>query len=120
MKKAIFTGAIALLFLFSNARMVFDRRAGVVVLYGGDEGTTETSSGRRFIVREDMWQWDGKLRTEIRLTGPSPGKRIGHAMAYDLARNRVVLYGGGEGGQGRGAWLAELWEWDGKQWMQIR
>ncbi|MGH7599256.1 MAG: Kelch repeat-containing protein [bacterium] len=44
----------------SNHRMAFDRRAGVILLYGGDEGMTETSSGRRFIVREDMWQWDGK------------------------------------------------------------
>jgi hypothetical protein len=39
-----------------------------------------------------------------------------HAMAFDSARNRVVLFGG-DGGQGNG--LADTWEWNGTTWSQI-
>ena len=37
--------------------------------------------------------------------------RSGHAMAYDPARGRVVLFGGS--GTGRGHGFEDTWEWDG-------
>src|SRR5207237_10161832 len=40
-----------------------------------------------------------------------PRPRADHALAYDAARARVVLFGG-SGGSGGGA-LADTWEWDG-------
>jgi hypothetical protein len=85
--------------------LVFDRRAGVVLLYGGSQ------DGRQF---DDLWQWDGQRWTEIRVTGPTPGKRDLHVMTYDAARNRTVLYGGtGE------KVLDDTWEWDSKGWLQV-
>ena len=38
------------------------------------------------------WEWDGHHWTARQDIGPGP--RVGHAMAYDSARDRVVLFGG--------------------------
>jgi IgGFc binding protein/HYR domain len=51
-----------------------------------------------------------------KLWGPkdvnSPGGRFGHAMAYDSARGRVVLFGGNS----PAGLLGDTWEWDGASW----
>ena len=44
--------------------------------------------------RSDTWEWDGNTWLE-RSPTTSPSVRFGHAMAYDAARQRVVLFGGG-------------------------
>ncbi len=41
--------------------------------------------------------------------------RNAHAMAYDDARHRVVLFGGADAEQVRG----DTWEWDGRKWAQV-
>lgn len=46
----------------------------------------------------------------------SPPPRAGHAMAYDAARNRTVVFGGYDPSF---AYLADTWEWDGTSWAQI-
>jgi hypothetical protein len=91
--------------------MAFDRRAGVIVLFGGN------AAGERL---DDLWQWDGQRWTEIKVTGPRPSKRNGARMVYDTARGKIVLYGGYvvEGGERMAS--DEMWEWDGKQWAQIK
>lgn len=81
----------------------FDDRAGVVLLYGGENATTKF---------EDMWQWDGKRWSEITLTGPTPGPRYFPKMVFDRARGRTVLYGGS-------ASSMATWEWDGTRWHEI-
>lgn len=85
--------------------MVFDERAGVVLLYSG----AAAHSGAPL---NDMWQWDGSRWTEIRLTGPTPGFRYQPIMVYDRARGRTVLYGGLQDSKG------DTWEWDGRQWTE--
>jgi hypothetical protein len=85
--------------------MVFDERAGVVLLYGG-------AAAHRDAPLSDMWQWDGARWTEITLTGPTPGHRYQPVMVYDRARGRTILYGG-IGGPG------DTWEWDGQRWRQL-
>jgi hypothetical protein len=82
--------------------MVFDEKAGVVLLYGG-------AAAHRNAPLSDMWRWDGTRWTEIALTGPTPGHRYQPVMVYDRARDRTVLYGG-IGGQ------TDTWEWDGRSW----
>jgi hypothetical protein len=82
--------------LRATHQMVFDSRAGVVLLYGG--GFIE---GTRGIRRGDMWRWDGKRWTAIEMSGPTPGPRVGHAMAYDRKRGRAVLFGGCSEGTAR-------------------
>jgi hypothetical protein len=92
-------------------RTVYDHRAGVVLLYGG--GFTD---GTNALQRQDMWQWDGRQWTEVRMEGPTPGPRIAHAMAYDRSRERVVLFGGfGKDS----ALLGDTWEWDGTRWLKM-
>lgn len=44
----------------------------------------------------------------------TPPARYNHAVAYDEARQRVVLYGGQE--QQTGSLLTDTWEWDGTDW----
>ena len=43
-----------------------------------------------------------------------PSARSGHAMAYDSARGRVVLFGGKDDS---GNPMDDLWEWDGSDWL---
>jgi hypothetical protein len=86
--------------------MVYDERAGVVLLYGG-------AAAHRDAPLSDMWQWDGARWTEIPLTGPTPGHRYQPVMVYDRARDRTVLIGGLGG-------PSDTWEWDGRAWRQIR
>ena len=84
--------------------MVFDERAGVVLLYSG-------AAAHRDAPLTDMWQWDGARWSEIRLEGPTPGYRYQPVMVYDRARGRTVLYGGIAG-------PGDTWEWDGQRWRQ--
>jgi hypothetical protein len=86
--------------------MVFDERAGVVLLYSG-------AAAHRGAPLSDMWQWDGRRWTEITITGPSPGHRYQPVMVYDRARARTVLYGGDPS-------RTDTWEWDGVRWTEIR
>jgi len=88
--------------------MAYDERAGLVLLYGGSR------DGRDVV--GDMWRWDGRRWTEIPLTGDSPGPRALHAMGYDAARGRTVLYGGNDGTGVRD----DTWEWDGARWTRVR
>lgn len=85
--------------------MVFDERAGVVLLYSG-------SAAHRDAPLTDMWQWDGVRWTGILLTGPTPGHRYQPVMVYDKRRARTVLYGGRAGAH-------DTWEWDGRAWKEI-
>ena len=48
------------------------------------------------------------------VSGPPP--RAHHAMAYDAARGRVVLFGGLATDR---SYLNDTWEWDGVRWQRI-
>src|SRR5215204_1564953 len=56
----------------------------------------------------ERWLW-----TQKEDIGPSP--RFSHGMAYEDARQRVVLFGGEDVGRV----LGDTWEWDGSAWTQI-
>lgn len=87
--------------------LAFDRREGVVLLYGG--GSLDQGFG-------DMWRWDGRSWTQVQLSGETPGPRRGHAMAFDESTDRVVLYGGDSGGTLKN----DTWEWDGRSWRAVQ
>jgi hypothetical protein len=61
----------------------------------------------------DTWEWDGANWTERTVT-VSPGDRSYHAMTYDRARQRTLLFGGFDE-LGRSS---ATWEWDGTTWTQ--
>jgi hypothetical protein len=46
-----------------------------------------------------------------------PSARTGHAMAFDSARTRVVLFGGDSR---RSTLFNDTWEWDGEDWTQAQ
>jgi tetratricopeptide (TPR) repeat protein len=84
----------------------YDSKRGMLVIFGGmSEGKT----------MGDTWSWNGKEWKKLSDTGPGP-RSMGY-MAYDQARDRIVLFGG------RLGWpndANDTWEWDGKQWQEIK
>ncbi len=96
----------------SFLKMAYDARRQRVVAFGGRGGGGET------------WEWDGTSWNRVSTSGPPP--RDHHAMAYDSKRQRVVVFGGGKQlPNGRfpadttGAWLRDLWAWDGSAWTEL-
>jgi hypothetical protein len=86
--------------------MAFDERRGVVVLFGGVSGSSSP------IVHNDTWEWDGSTWRQ-RVSARVPPAGSGSTLAYDAARQRTVLFGGGSAS---GA-LGQTWEWDGADWI---
>ncbi len=89
------------------APMAFDASRGKTVLFGGFDGNVN-------VARQDTWEFDGVTWLQRNPTN-SPGGRWNHAMTYDAARNRVVLFGGVRPGIGI---VNETWEYDGVTWTQ--
>jgi hypothetical protein len=90
-----------------DALLIYDSRRKVLVLYGGRAGTQ---------VYSDTWEWNGSSWSR-KADGSSsaPGPLEHAAAAFDSARGRVVLFGGGT----RDRKLHDkLWEWDGSRWQQ--
>ena len=91
--------------------MVYDAARGRVVLFGGHTGVPFDRSAPAKGSLGDTWEWDGERWTLASAPGPSP--RDHHAMAFDAARGKVVLFGGWNG-----KFLDEVWEWNGA-WTQV-
>ena len=62
----------------------------------------------------DTWEWNGSTWTQSLAVGPTP--RSVAAFGYDLARQRIVLFGGLSSA---GSLLADTWEFDGASWTQF-
>jgi hypothetical protein len=90
-------------------------RASVMV-FGGNEvlfGTTPSP----MTLLADLWEWNGARWTRTSVGGPVA--RAEAAMAYDSARDRLVLFGGytiTDSGRVR---LGDTWEWDGRDWERV-
>lgn len=82
--------------------MVYDEARGVVVLFGGNDGT----------FKNDTWEWDGQEWRQVASTGPSPRSRYG--MAYDKKSGTILLFGGIPRDRN------DTWIWDGKEWHQVQ
>jgi hypothetical protein len=67
--------------------MVF--KVNRAALYGGLGSLSNAQAEPAF---QWTWEWDGKHWTARQDIGPGP--RVGHAMAFDTARSRAVLFGG--------------------------
>ncbi|BDG07393.1 Kelch repeat-containing protein [Anaeromyxobacter paludicola] len=80
-----------------------------LVLYGGRD-----AAGNTF---DDTWTFDTASQTWTQATpAGSPGARAGAALAYDSARNQVLLFGGNDAS---GNDLADTWRFDGASWTQL-
>jgi len=81
--------------------MAFDEARGRVVLCGGN--------GEGFALQPETWEWDGALWHRRAFAGPVPAAGVCPALAYDPARQTVLLFGG-YGGQPPAA-HGETWEY---------
>ncbi len=89
-------------------KLAYDSSRGIIVLFGGyglGGGPTAAPLG-------DTWEYNGTSWT-LR-SASSLGSRYGHAMTFDAARARVVLFGG----DNNSSVLGDTWEWDGTSWIQ--
>jgi hypothetical protein len=100
-----------------DARMCQDVLLGASLLFGGAERDADFFA---LAERSDTWRWDGRAWQQL---SPllSPPKRSKHAMVFDEARQRVVLFGGettdDDGVQSK---LSDTWEWDGTSWSEVK
>jgi hypothetical protein len=88
--------------LSQTGAMVYDDWRLKVVMFGG--------FGDR---SNNVWEWDTKAGTWTlmqQMGGPRPSPRVGHALAFDSGRGKLILYGGIDA---TGASNGETWEWDG-------
>lgn len=89
-----------------DSAAAFNRARGVTVVFGGGflfgtDGTTR--------------EWDGSAWTLPSLPlSPPPRRRA--SLAYDLGRQRIVLFGGQDAAF---AALGDTWEYDGATWSQV-
>jgi hypothetical protein len=94
--------------------MAFDSLRGVHVLFGG------YASGNQEL--GDTIEYDGNAHTWTFRTSNGPGGRRGVGLAYDVARNRTVLFGGytSVGVIVPDHYLSDTWLWDGQSglWFQ--
>jgi hypothetical protein len=95
-----------------TAVLAYDKARGVSVLFGG-WGSGSLADGGNGVLG-DTWEWDGTNWTQ-RFPARSPAARERHALAYDDATQRVVLFGGSTTGAAA-ATVSDTWEWDGVNW----
>lgn len=97
-------------------QMVYDEARELSVVFGGAQNSQDGGG-----TWGETWGYDG---TDWRQLHPgdsagvsAPAPRAGHAMAYDSARQVIVLFGGGIpfGGGPQG----DTWEWDGTSWTRV-
>src|SRR5439155_6137813 len=86
--------------------MAYDEVRGNSVIFGGGTVIPPTDFN-------DTWVWDGTTWTQL-FPATSPSARSGSAMAYDVARGRVVVFGGADVD---GTPLGDTWTWDGATWL---
>ena len=96
----------------------FDAARGRLVLFGGAAIAGAYLS--------ETWQWDGTRWTTLADSASSPGPRHAHAMGYDRARSRVVLFGGMVESQDKSIPIAQrerrlcdTWSLEGARWTRI-
>ncbi|MCA8975634.1 MAG: hypothetical protein KDC98_13010 [Planctomycetes bacterium] len=61
----------------------------------------------------DTWDYDG-VNWSLLAPTTNPSARSDHAMVYDSARGRIVLFGGLDASF---SYLADTWEYDGVNWV---
>ena len=90
--------------------MAYDSNRGVIVLFGGGY-----HDGTHWVLLNDTWEWNGTTWVQQN-PATSPSTRYAHAMAYDSARGRTVLFGGCHYDGTHWQYLSDTWEWDGANW----
>ncbi|MBI5546736.1 MAG: hypothetical protein HY901_22870, partial [Deltaproteobacteria bacterium] len=102
--------------------MAYDAHRGAVVLFGGEAPVDRACFCNECAGPDpscnDTWAWDGICWTQILSSSQPPPTRFGQAMAYDVARDRLVIHGGHEGSPPY-AYYGDTWELDGSRWRLV-
>jgi N-acetylneuraminic acid mutarotase len=87
-----------------NQAMVYAGTTGKVIMFGGED---------LFRYFKDIWSFDPATRTWTDLTpsGTLPTGRVGCALAYDPATNKVILFGG-VAGDDYETYFNDTWSFD--------
>lgn len=80
-------------------------------LLGENTAAVEAPDGAGLVVRSEI-AW------ELRPSSALPPRRVNAASAYDAARGRWVIFGGGVGGASLSN-HSDTWEFDGKSWLNV-
>jgi hypothetical protein len=89
---------------FTDFAMAYDGARGETILFGGH--------GYSGIPVSTTWAWNAAAGEWVERSQTAPRALLGHAMAFDQGRGRVVLFGGGDGTTLNG----NTWGWDGSSW----
>ena len=95
-----------------QSALVHDSVRARTVLVGGNTG------GGPLTLLNDTWEYDGNNWTQSAAT-IAPGGLCQHALAFDTARARTVLFGGTTVVAGWSTAFAGTWEYDGSVWVQV-
>ena len=98
--------------------MVFDSTRNRVVMFGGRHAPADKDGEVTYL--NDTWVYQDENWTRIESTENPSGRQF-PSMAYDRARDRVILYGGNilEGDEETLTLRDDTWEFDGQQWHSI-
>ncbi len=106
----------------SDIHGAIDPGTGVFVVFGGDDGPIIDQIPMANYL-DDTWMFEpGEGWTEVQASGPSARGR--HAVAYDSANNRMLIFGGryrASGGSGNYTLYNDLWAFDfsARTWEQL-
>jgi hypothetical protein len=88
--------------------LAYDTNRERIVFFGGRDPQVQ---GGANVVLSETWELQGSTPARVATIGPTPA-RLHFGGGYDVARGRLVLFGGGD----PGTTLRDTWEWDGTQW----
>lgn len=74
-------------------------------MYGGQNGSSVAGI-------DELWSYDGTDWSLLSASGVSAGTRAGAVGAFDIARNKFVVFGGKESFATGAPLLNDTWEWD--------
>ncbi|MEW5847636.1 MAG: Ig-like domain-containing protein [Myxococcota bacterium] len=102
--------------------MTFHSALGRVLMFGGKD-PSGSCDGSDSVFCRSIWLWDGTSWERVPDGASAPQARLQSALAYDSARNRVVLFGGHTDANvvctGGSFICGDTWEWDGNTWTAI-
>ncbi|MGI8552853.1 MAG: Kelch repeat-containing protein, partial [Dehalococcoidia bacterium] len=98
----------------SSAALAYDAATGSVILFGGCNGSVCSTSADM----NDTWLWNGSTWAQ-QFPPVSPPPRYEASIAYDAAKQRVVLFGGSSCSSSAPCTsLNDTWTWNGSTWAQ--
>lgn len=104
----------------SSSAAVYDRSGDRMIVFGGNlssRGDVFTPTDRVFALSLGTGQWEELVPT----TATRPAARLFHAAAMDVARNRVIIFGGGGANAFFGPFFADIWAFDlaSRTWTEL-